>query len=254
MGVNLFNDGIVKRAVLNDYDGLFNLYPEYLDYKDWIVEKCLERGMKQWSHKRHPVTDKETDYYIDDDGNTVWGKGRLSQEDSEFLQSLVLQIPKKYWTLLATGRNFTHSAVGAHREIRISDFAYFARYIWTDRQRAYLDAVNQCELASLDYRDFLKTYQKEFTSKSILIADPPYCSAYQGQYKDQFTETQTIELLKSLVDRKVDFIFFNHDMKQVKSWFKTLGITPEILEYTGNAQNSANHKRLDVMAYVRSTK
>ena len=44
LSVNLFREGIVERAVINDYDRLFDLYPDYLDIKDNLIKKCLEAG------------------------------------------------------------------------------------------------------------------------------------------------------------------------------------------------------------------
>ena len=50
LSVNLKRDGHVNRAVINDYDGLFSLYPEFLDIKDWIVRECESKGFRNVRH------------------------------------------------------------------------------------------------------------------------------------------------------------------------------------------------------------
>lgn len=58
LSVNLFREGIVERAVINDYDRLFDLYPAYLDIKDNLIKKCLEAGFIK-SNKRLNDTQRE---------------------------------------------------------------------------------------------------------------------------------------------------------------------------------------------------
>lgn len=161
LSANLYNDRIVKRAVINDYDGLFDLYPKYLDYKDWIVEECYKYGIKRRVKSNDPNTGKWSLYYRDDNGEKVWGKSKLKEDEIEFLQSLVSQVPKKYWRLLTYGSNFTFSAVSSGKVIKLSDFIYFQNYLKTDKQRKYLDVINRLERTRLDYREFFKRYSKE---------------------------------------------------------------------------------------------
>ena len=249
LSANLYNDGLVERAVINDYDGVFDIYEEYLDYKDWLVKKCLEHGIKRRFTCGH--FPGMSCYYKDDEGNRHPIQFKLDDSDREYLQSLVSQIPEKFWPLLATGQNFTHQAVSSLSEIELTAFRYFGKYIFTDKQRSYLKVIDRLERVGLDYRDFIKRYESEFNSSSILIVDPPYCDASQGQYKSQFSERQTIDLLKTLKSLDVDFIFFNHDVGRVREWLKEAEISYEVLEQTGKKVTSANHERLDVMVFVR---
>lgn len=249
LSVNLYNDGIVERAVVNDYDGIFDLYPQYLDYKDWLVEKCLDYGIKR-RVECGDYPEIGNTYYYDEKHIRHPISVTLNHDERAYLQSLIAQIPRVYWKLLTTGSNFTHSAKGSDSKIELSDFRYFRNYIYTDKQHAYLEVVNKMERVKLDYKEFLETM---IGNEGIIIADPPYCDASQGQYKTQFTEEQTVELLKLLKNTGLDFIFFNHNMGKILNWCEIAGINYTSIEYTGNALKTANRKRKDVMLYVKNS-
>ena len=247
LAVNLFNDGIVNKAVVNDYDHFFDLYSEYLDLKDKVVEEGYKRGL------RRNVNCKLGEVRINPDGSREVIKSRiLPPDEKEILRDIISKnVPKKYWRYFTLGNNFTHSAIGSSRDVSLSDFCMFGRYLKTDVQRAYLKALERVALEHLDWRDFINKYRAEITeSKSILILDPPYIGTSQGQYKGQFTEVDTELLIKTAVELGRDFIFFNQDLALVKKWLA--GLNYEIQEI-GMGSITGNHRRKDVMAYIRLT-
>lgn len=247
LSVNLYNDGIVKEAYINDYDGLFDLYPEYLDIKDWIVEKCYDHGLLRCVHGHDKFNLR------DRDNNIVKFTDRrpLNKEHRKYLQSLVATVDKKYWPLLATGLNFTYGSVSSRTDFSLKEFSYFASYLKTDKQREYLSVVNKIPRDKLDYKDFLIKHESNIDENSILILDPPYTKTNQKQYKEQFDFVKTQEIINKVKDLKCDFIFFNHNKAKVMDWLENEGITDYTIEYTGSANNSANKQRRDVMAYVK---
>lgn len=47
LSVNLFNDGLVESAIINDYDGFFDDYLEFLDVRDKLIEDCKNAGLNK---------------------------------------------------------------------------------------------------------------------------------------------------------------------------------------------------------------
>ena len=76
LSVNLYNNKIIEKAVINDYDGLFDIYQEYLDIKEKLVADCLAAGLVKQKELQPP-------------------------DKREVLQGLVSKIDKKFWHLLA---------------------------------------------------------------------------------------------------------------------------------------------------------
>lgn len=249
LSVNLFNDGIVEEAFINDFDGLFDIYGEYLDYKDWLVEKCWAAGFLR-RVTRAGAKDRCVKKNRNDEVVAEGKPYELPKHQQEYLQSLVARIPKKYWRLLTTGGNFTFSAKSTEPEIRLCFFKYFSAYLKTDRQRRYLETVKRINRDRLDYREYLKRHAEEFDRDSILILDPPYVDTEQGQYNGTFTEDETVNLLKAVKALGIDFIFFNHDPERIKSWLDRAGFTEYEMSLTGSKATSSNRNRLDVMVYV----
>lgn len=245
LSVNLLNDGLVGRAVVNDYDRFFDLYPDYLDLKDKVVEEGYRRGLKRRCHN------SSGNYLVNPDGTKVKIRTRtLYGKERETIQDIISElVPKKFWGYFALGSNFTHSAVGVHEEVKLKDFAYFSSYLKTDRQRHYLSVLNRCEMNHLDWRDFIDKY--EFTEDDILILDPPYIDTEQVQYKGKFTLDETFELIDRVNDLPCDYIFFNHDIEKVREWLKDVDCESKTIQHTGNKNQSANRKRFDVMAYIK---
>lgn len=249
LSVNLKRDGCVQRAVANDYDHFFDLYPEYLDLKDMVVEECYAHGLKRTSH------DSTGNYMFEPDGTKVRippGNRILQGEQRQFLQDLMEEkVPKKFWRYFVLGSNFTFSAVAAEDldKIKKRHFKTFSAYLKTDRQRAYLEALNDIELEHLDYKDFIQKHYKAINSPdTLLLIDPPYYQTYQKQYNGQFTEEETLRLVNILKDLTCDFVFFTHDKDDAYRWFGDMDCD---IGLTGNTANSANKKRKDVMVFVK---
>lgn len=248
LSVNLVKDGVVEYAVANDYDHFFDMYPEYLDLKDEVVKECYAKGLK-----RTNSDSKRGIYVYNDDGTIHPIKSTvLNPKDKEILRKIVSdKVPEKYWKYFALGNNFMHSTLGARRpdKIKINDFSHFNAYLKTDKQRAYLDALNQIELEHLDYRDFIEKHKNEIKShKSLLILDPPYIATYQEQYEEQFTIEDTLELIEIVKGLGCDFIFFNSSMEFIESVLS--GVDCELSEINLGSTISGK-RRKDSMAYVR---
>lgn len=248
LSVNLYNDGLVDKAIINDYDGIFDIYEEFLDYKDWLNNECFEHGLVNVSHSSKGcfIRDKNKNNICEVKGSTV-----LQGEQREFLQSCFTKIPKKFWKLFSYGCNYCHSAVSSHEEIKLCDWSLFSNYVWSDKQRRYLFVVNKCTLESLDYKDFMEKYKSKITQKTLLILDPPYHNTAQYQYKEQFNDKRTQELIDLVKTLECDFVFFNAQKENIEKWLE--GLDYELV-YTGSPIVSANHKRKDIMAYVRNAK
>lgn len=246
LSLNLYKDGLVDRVRINDYDMFFDDYEKYLDYKDWIVENCLRRGMvKTNSCAQYGV-------YKRINGQVVQLESALlDEDDKQFLQNLVKQVPYKYWRYLALGHNFTFPGVAQHDVIKLSDFVYFSSYIKTDKQREYLKWIDKVDLDHLDYRAFLKKYKSEMGRDSLLIIDPPYIDKYQGAYKGRFNYDDTRELIEVLKDLKVDFIFFSEDKDTVNEFLDGLNIVDNSDIATGKKANLHSKNRIEHFAFVR---
>lgn len=225
LSVNAFNDGLIEKAYINDYDHLFDIYPEYLDIKDRLVSELYEKGIfKDVKKKKLPV------------------------DHQEILQNLVSQIDKKYWSLLANNFVFSGRAAG---EINLKDFVYFFNEIGTEKQRYYLSIINQLERSSLDYKDFYKKYQNEFDSRSLIIIDPPYLNSVQKHYKNSefFGLADTLELLEATKETGTDFLFFNMVERDTRKLLEVFGFNIVDFHIKRKALNYGS-SREDILAYV----
>lgn len=248
LSVNLKNDGLVEKAVLNDYDHLWDLYPDYLDIKDRIVNELQSRGLYRSTHNC------KRGYYrftgLDEREWESVESPRLAPEWTEVLQGLVSQVDEKYWRLLAIGGNFTHSAVMVKEEIELRDFNLFYSYVRTDKQRDYLEAVKRCDVENLDWSDFMNKLGPGMTRESLLILDPPYAGSSQSHYKDQFDLEGTVNMLRDCASYGTDIIFFGHSPEIVKSVLNGADLDGKLSE-VGDLTCSITRNRLDTMAYIR---
>lgn len=248
LSVNLFNDGLVDEAVINDYDHMFDIYPDFLDIKDAIVKECEEKGLRRLTHNQDGF------YYLDDNNQKVFVKKHaLSPEHKKILREVVSKYDKKYWPLLATGSCFVHNA--AQNKVGdpvLNDFAYFRSRLDTIPARKYLEVVNQCTITNLDYKDFLET--QEIDRNSLLIIDPPYIDTNIGIYKNEtiFDYNTTSELIKMVKNTGADFIFFNYGKEQIENLLEENGLKAETIEYTSKGGYVRGRISQDVMAYVRN--
>lgn len=245
LSVNLFYDGLVKRAVANDYDHFFDDYLYVLDLKDKVVELGYKAGL------RRTVRNHNGTFRINPDGSREKVSTEfMPPEECEILQNIVKEnVPEKYYKKLCLGANFIFSARTSDPKVYLKDFKKFASYLKTDKQRAFYDELQKIELDHLDYRDFLDKYKDDIKSgKNILILDPPYTGTYQLQYEGAFTDEDTKELIEKVKELNCDFIFFNHDEEKVRDWLDGLDYE---LQLTGNSASTATRNRKDVMAYVK---
>ena len=243
--VNLYNDGLIERGVINDYDELFDLYPEYLNIKDDIVSKCYAKGFKRCIIQGRGYS------LVDGDDRIKIDSPQLPPDKKEYLQSLIAEVDEKYWPLLATGYNFTFPN-RAMDGLKLKDFCYFARILSTDKQRYYMSVVNKLERDSMDWSDFIEKHRDSFNKNTLLIVDPPYIGTKTAQYiKGGFTEDETQKLVNILAELQCDFIFFNADKDKMANWMDKAGITDYTFETTGGMTSSSNRRRSDYMIYKR---
>ncbi len=246
LSVNLLNDKLVNRAVVNDYDRFFDCYEEYLDLKDKVVQEGYKRGLRRTTSSNKYGTVK----FELDGSKTPVKSAILSDTDKKTLQDIITEfVPEKFWRYFAYGSNFTFSARSCQKRIKLKDFIKFDRYLASDKQREYLKALRLTEIENLDWYEFITKHKEEIRKPySLLILDPPYIDTYQKQYKGQFTREETIRLVNTVKDLNCDFIFFNHNQEQVEEWLQ--GLNYEV-QKTGNLRSTANRNRKDVMAYVK---
>lgn len=249
LSVNLKRDGLAENAYINDYDGLFNIYPEFLDKKDWLVKKCKSKGLRRrsWNKERcrKYLNDDETEFEIVDTRT-------LNEEERGILQKYIAMIDKKFWRLLAMGCNFAHSGVAQHEEITLKDFSYFGGRLETTYGREYMEWVNQCVVDSMDWKDYIPLYLPYAgLSDALVILDPPYFGTQSKGYGGEMDERETMELLYRLRPYKVDFLFFNGDDEWMATALEQAGYTDYEIEPIGCSNNTVNHKRREYLAYVK---
>lgn len=251
LSVNLKRDGVVKTAVINDFDRLWDIYPEFLDIKDWLVRECKAKGLKKCTQ-----TSKGNYLYSEDGAKTPVISCLLSDTDKEILRDLVSKIDKKWWPLLTLGNCFTYDAVSSQNEIKLKNFKYFRNRLGTEKAREYLKAVKECEIMSLDWREFLDVNSNLFGEKTLIVLDPPYTNADPGIYKNQkpYTLDDLRELVATVKDTECDFILFNYGMDDIREILFEFGLKPDRLEYTGLRGETVSRRSQDVMAYVRVNK
>lgn len=244
ISANLFADGLVGTARVNDYDGLFDVYGEFLDVKDYVVSECLKRGLR-------PVRCDKKGYYQMEGEERAYLKGMvLPKGDREILQSVISGVDKKWWRLLACGTNFCFSIVATHEEIRLSDFSLFHRRLDTKAQREYLSVIRRMDRVSMDWRDFLADSSRLFGPGTLIVADPPYPNTPQTQYKGGMREADEEMLLRALAESGCGFVFFGYDEARVAGTLSEYGLSCGITRKT--VQNwSANGRGREFMAYVR---
>lgn len=231
LSVNLYNDGLINQAYVNDYDGLFDLYPEYLKCKEKVVKELADKGI----NKKIP---------------TALNDKPLPKEHRLILQNIIKNIEPIYWRLL--GNNFVFSAIcNSDKELSLSDFRYLKNDITTEKQWAYLNVLNQLERVSLDYKDYFRQYKKEFDDRSLIILDPPYLNSSQKQYtnSDFFSLADTLELLELVKESNCDFIFFNMVERDTRALLKLFDFNIKEFQ-TKYITTCFNAEREDVIVWV----
>lgn len=250
LSANLYNDGLIQEATINDYDRMFDIYSEYLDVKDSIVKECEEKGLRKIFCGSKP---KHKDYYYDDNHQKVEvNTALLNERDKKILQEVVSQYDSKYYNLLSNGGCFTHSG-SQNRNVELKDFIYFRGLLSTTKHRQYLKVIKKCHITHLDYKEFLNTL--EFDSNSLLLVDPPYIDANIGVYKNEdiFDYETTDELVKLLKNLNVDFIFFNYDDQQIFDIFEKNDLEPVLVEFTNISNRKQDRRTQDILIYVKNS-
>lgn len=221
LSANLYNEGLAQ-AYINDYDGLFDVYGEYLDIKDHIVEECLKRGLRPIKHT------SKGDFRLERDGTRTPVPSRMLPEgEQKILQEIVSGVDPKWYRLLSYGANFCWPITTTHTKVRKEDFKLFGSRLETDKQREYLAVIKKMERDSMDWREFLKARESAYSEKTLIIADPPYPNVKQVQYKGKVDGAGTAEILEALRDSGCPFVFFGYDSKWLTQWFGSNGLKAE---------------------------
>lgn len=109
LSVNLFNDGLVQKAVVNDFDHFFDLYPEYLDLKDKVVAEGYKRGLCK-------ILNRKNEYlkiYPDGHEEKV-ERLALDEKDRAILQDIIKEyVPENMLKYFFLGSNFVFGARGS---------------------------------------------------------------------------------------------------------------------------------------------
>lgn len=245
---NLMNDFGVESGFVNDRAGLFDLYPEYLDIKDHLVEVCLEHGIRKIIHTKQGYC------YENPDGTRELALTRaLNPDEKRFLQSEVAKIDEKFWPLLAMGGNFTFPSVSSHKKVYLSDFCYFQGQLDTAGQREYLEMVDEMERVNMGEYEFLDYYADKFDKYSLIIATPVLDNNAFNTYRgvEEQTYWHCRDFLERLAKTGSDFVFFFRNPKYAERMFREAGVAPEFMIETTNFRNRS---RRDVMAYFKMNK
>ncbi|MEG1619240.1 MAG: DNA adenine methylase [Eubacterium sp.] len=224
LSVNLINDKHIKEAIINDYDHIFDMYPEYLKIKENLIKKLLNRGF-------------------------VKSEKRVSKEQYEILQKEIIDVEEKYLCLLAS--NFVFSAIRTG-DVKRKDFTYFMNEITTNKQWDYYNIIKEIKRDTLDYKVFISKHKDTFDDTTLLIVDPPYINASQKAYKNKgfFGLSETFETLEMLKKLKTDFIFFGMVERDITTLLKLFGFEQFYVK-SKRIYQSAGANRDDCMVYVK---
>lgn len=204
LSVNLKHHGIIDEAIINDFDGIFDIYEEFLDIKDELIKKCFAFGFEKT-------------------------KGTLTKTQREKLQEEIRKIDPKFHHLLAN--NFVFSARRAgQQKIEIRDFRYFMNDTTTDMARAFYEVIKKIKLEKLDFKDFYKKHRN--INNSLWVVDPPYISSSQSQYnnKDYFGFKKTKELIDLIKDTNQDAVLYASERHVIEHLLTTNNMNFKLLD------------------------
>lgn len=253
LSVNLKRDGLAKKACVNDYDGLFGIYPELLDIRERLCGDLISRGVYPRTHAIRSCGRTGFKYTDASLTEKVPTDSRILEPwECVILQSLVSGIDERFWRPLAMTYQFTHSGVANHKRVRLEDFKYFERCSTMKNHRRFLEALEDCSVDSMDWRDFLETHRPAVEDgKCLVILDPPYFGADNTAYGGGFTEEETRSLLSAMKGYGADFLFFNKDADWMSRALLEAGFGDFEVMPTGNPNQTISRKRRESLAYVR---
>ena len=185
LSVNLYIDGLTDDAVINDYDGFFDDYKEYLDIKDYVVREAQKRGVRRMN------SDDYGHFRYRNDGTKEYVDGVvLPENEQKILQGIISGVDNKL----------------------------FMRHLETDVQREFMDVMDNFTIESMDYRDFLSRHKDEFNHNTLIIADPPYVGKKQAVINDKYNGDDHRILLDQLMATGSDFVIFTKNMNYLRRW------------------------------------
>lgn len=243
LSVNLKLEGLVKRAIVNDYDNLFVDYPIALKYREDLIRRCERAGFKK--------DDRE----------------KLPDHQIKQLQEWVRKIPPKYYNYISV--NFVFSGRRASGSIEPQDFRYFMKGSDMTEARMFFKAAGSLELDHLDYRDFFAKHNKDLhRKKSLWIIDPPYLNSAQKQYENGqfFGMAESIELIQLILAGSSDVILFNQVKKDWEAILDFAGVknytiltklsapgTGQLAKTRMGGSTGVKGYREDVLIYIRNS-
>ncbi|TWP31218.1 hypothetical protein ETU08_01695 [Apibacter muscae] len=222
---NLKYHDLIKEAVANDYDQYFKDFDKHLTYKEQLVKKLIDLGF-------------------------VKSKNYLPKDKQVSLQRLIVDIQDNKSMLKYLAKNFVFSAKRSSGVLNIKDFKYFTNELSTEQDRFFYENLNNIQLDSLDYKDFIKKYVQPEDRNTLIVLDPPYLNSAQKQYNNEtfFGLCETIQLLNLMKQLQNDFIFFNMVEKDSIELLNLFGFS--YVYQTKRVSVSGKNHREDFMAYV----
>lgn len=228
LSVNLANDGLVDDVVANDYDGIFEIYPEYLRIRERIVNALYAAGYVRL--KRRELSKR--------------GNRTLSPEHKAMLREMVSRVDEKYWRLLS--HDFCMTSRAAGNRIDIKQFGYCNWPKDLSGGWEYLEALKKVTLTSCDWRGFYRDV--DFPEGTLIILDPPYPGTSQVQYGGGFDDMEG--LLDETLKLGRDFILFGKDRGSLEPLLESRGVDAD-WRTVGVRTACANFNRRDCMVHAR---
>lgn len=188
ISANLKANGIPV-CIANDYDRLFDNFDEIIEAKETVVNKLFELGFTK-------------------------SKKLLPDHQKKQLREICKDYPPYVLRYLSANFMFSGRRTQYLGE-DVNHFSYFCNHTDVEREREYLKLIDDIQLDSLDYKDFIDKYVDKNT---LVVLDPPYLNATQKTYHNElyFGVAETIEVIQQIIEHEADFILFNTNKKDIK--------------------------------------
>lgn len=176
LSVNLKNNDIVEKAIVNDKANFLHRLEYFLDEEEKVYNQVFEIL-----------------------GQT-FGNKKLEKEQIEKIKPVFSNKPDEILTYIAEIYVFSASRFGDKIKPE-----YFKRRPLFEKYHQFLEALQKVELRKLDYKEFIE----ECENDELLIVDPPYVHSYQNTYGEYtFSFAEYLKLIQILMAKKNDFILF----------------------------------------------
>lgn len=190
LSVNLKNNQIVEKAIVNDKANFLHRLEYFLDEEEKVYNQVFEIL-----------------------GQT-FGIQKLDKEQIEKIKPVFSNKPDDVLRYIMPIYIFSSSEFSGKRNPK-----YFQRRPSFEKYRQFLEALQKVELRKLDYKDFIK----EVENDCLLIVDPPYVHSYQKAYGEYtFSFAEYLKLIQILMAKKNDFILFGVEEQGIPEMMELL--------------------------------